>query len=160
MKQTTSYLVAILILVVVITMFLPKCATDRNFNNELQLQMKIDSLNAAIDSVKVKVVVIDSTRIKTVYKYRTLRDTFNIHDTTQVLRLVNICDSIITIDSTEIAELKVINNTYNYLVNLKDTVIKNKEIELRLQNKKHKKHLLQVGAIGVLSGLIVGLIIK
>ena len=67
------------------------------------------------DTIKVlqtKVVTLDSIRTKFVYKWRTVKDTINLTDTVEVLKLLSVCDTIIYTDSVEIQMLKTINFNY------------------------------------------------
>jgi len=67
------------------------------------------------DTIKVlqtKVVTLDSIRTKFVYKWRTVKDTINLTDTVEVLKLLSVCDTIIYTDSVEIQTLKTINFNY------------------------------------------------
>lgn len=71
------------------------------------------------DTIKIldtKVVKLDSVRTKLVYKWRTKRDTVNLIDTIEVLKLLSICDTIILTDSIEIQTLKLINKKFYALV--------------------------------------------
>lgn len=74
----------------------------------------IDSkpIHDTIKILETKVVKIDSVRTKLVYKWRTNKDTFNIRDTIEVLKLLSICDTIIFTDSVQIQTLKKINSQY------------------------------------------------
>jgi len=71
------------------------------------------------DTIKVlqtKVVTLDSIRTKFVYKWRTVKDTINLTDTVEVLKLLSVCDTIIYTDSVEIQTLKLINKKFYDLV--------------------------------------------
>lgn len=67
------------------------------------------------DTIKIletKIVKLDSVRTKLVYKWRTKRDTVNLIDTIEVLKLLSVCDTIILTDSIEIQNLKLINKKF------------------------------------------------
>lgn len=71
------------------------------------------------DTIKIletKVVKLYGVRTKLVYKWRTTKDTINIRDTIEVLKLLNVCDTIILTDSIEIQTLKIINKKFYALV--------------------------------------------
>lgn len=78
----------------------------------------IDSkpIHDTIKILETKVVKLDSVRTKLVYKWRTKRDTVNLIDTIEVLKLLSICDTIILTDSIEIQTLKLINKKFYTLV--------------------------------------------
>ncbi len=74
-----------------------------------------DATTPIKDTIKIlqtKVVTLDSIRTKFVYKWRTVKDTINLRDTIEVLKLLSVCDTIILTDSVEIATLKNINFQY------------------------------------------------
>lgn len=81
------------------------------------------SIKDTIYKLQVKVDSIDVVRLKYVSKWRVLRDTINIRDTVQVVTALNKCDTIIKIDSTEIATLKIINRNFYKLVKSDSLVI-------------------------------------
>lgn len=91
-----------------VIIFLQLC-TPKHFVPTADLTAPIKD---TIKTLETKVVVLDSVRTKFVYKWRTTKDTINLRDTIEVLKLLSVCDTIILTDSVEIATLKNINFQY------------------------------------------------
>ena len=132
---------------------------------------KSDSLIKAnislLDSIKIlndSVAHLDTTRVKTVIKYRYLKGRIDsIPCDTFVTKIVQICDTIIYNDSIEIIALKQINTHFAQIIVNDNQIISNKNNEIdSLKNSKKKywkgfKHGLIAGSIG--TTLIFGSVI-
>ena len=132
---------------------------------------KPDSLIKAnislLDSIKLlndSVAHLDTTRVKTVIKYRYLKGRIDsIPCDTFVTKIVQICDTIIYNDSIEIIALKQINTHFAQIIVNDNQIISNKNNEIdSLKNSKKKywkgfKHGLMTGSIG--TTLIFGSVI-
>ncbi len=81
-------------------------------NDSTPVPDKTKPIRDTIRILETKVVVLDSTRTKLVYKWRTITDTISLRDTVSIIRAFNLCDTIIVKDSTEIVVLKDINKKY------------------------------------------------
>lgn len=95
--------------VLFVWVLLPKCC-----DNEQPIKTDLNKDTVHIYSVKVD--SIDVIRTKIVTKYKSIRDTINIHDTLEVIQALNTCDTIIVVDSLEIAFLKTINRNFAKIV--------------------------------------------
>lgn len=132
---------------------------------------KSDSLIKAnislLDSIKIlndSVAHLDTTRVKTVIKYRYLKGRIDsIPCDTFVTKIIQICDTIIYNDSIEIMALKQINTHFAEIISNDNQIIINKNNEIdSLKNSKKKywkgfKHGLIAGSIG--TTLIFGSVI-
>lgn len=86
----------------------------------------IVSVNSNKDTIRLLQIKVDSfhvVRTNYVKKYRTIRDTINIHDTIQVVKELQLCDTIIVVDSIEIAFLKSMNRNFYRIVKSDSLVI-------------------------------------
>jgi len=123
---------------------------------------KTDSLKKVIseqDKVKDSLLIIakkkDSIRVEYVTKWRKLKgDTAFIPCDSILPKIVNLCDSIIYVDSSEIATLKqVIKNDSGIIQNYKKIVVNDSTtiVSLNKEVKKHKRHKkwLTAGIVGM-----------
>lgn len=94
-------------------------------------------------------VKVDSTRVKTILKFRKIKETINIHDTIQVVNAINTCDTIIKIDSVEISLLKKVIKFDSLTID-----------SLKKNNKKYLKGLKHGAIIGSISTAIIFSAIK
>lgn len=135
---------------------------------------KIDSLQAEKDSINLKLksayLTLDSLKLNndSIVKYRTkvltkyvyIHNTLNIHDTVAVEHFVNICDSVIRIDSTEINSLNTIVSKQDFIINNQKSVIQidsslinNYAIDLKLAKKEVKKQK-RLKAMSIFGGVL------
>lgn len=118
-----------LIGILLVWVLLPKCSGSSEIPN-----------NQSKDTIRIYSVKVDSIEVirnKLIYKYKSIRDTINIHDTLQVLQALNTCDTIIVVDSLEIAFLKTINHNFANIV-YKDSLTID---SLKMSKKKYFKGL-------------------
>jgi hypothetical protein len=101
-------LLSILVIILLLALLLNKCEKDARVN----ISDPTTPIKDTIKILQTKVVVLDSIRTKFVYKWRTTKDTINLRDTIEVLKLLSVCDTVILTDSVEIATLKNINFQY------------------------------------------------
>lgn len=115
-KTITLYKILLFLIgVLLVWALLPKCGSSEIPNSS---NIRVDTLRI----YSVKVDSIDVIRIKQVNKWHSIRDTINIHDTIQVINALNLCDTIIVVDSLEIAFLKTINRNFAKVVH-NDSII-------------------------------------
>lgn len=127
---------------------------------------KTDSLKKVIsaqervtDSLLIIAKKKDSVRVEFVIKWRKLKvDTAFIPCDSILPKIVNLCDSIIYVDSSEIATLKqVIKNDSSIIQNYKRVAINDSTtiVSLNKDIKKHKRHKRWLGigmaAVGVIA---------
>lgn len=121
-----------------LALLLPKCSGGNKIQpiDTKRYDLIIDSLKKS----KVKIVYLDSVREKVVVKYKTVRNTVNIHDTTQVIEFINTCDTVIAVDSLEINELKLSNKLYEEQLYYKIQVVKDLRHQLDSTAKSKRKY--------------------
>lgn len=126
---------------------------------------KTDSLKKVIveqEKVKDSLLVIakkkDSVRIETIVKYRYLKGRIDSIPCEELLpKIVNICDSIILVDSSQIATLKqVIKTDSSIIQNYKKIIVNDSTtiVSLNKEVKKQKRQKKIVGGIGAVGWLI------
>jgi hypothetical protein len=109
-----------------------------------------DSTAQIKDTIKIlqtKVIKIDSVRTKLVFKWRTVKDTINLRDTVEVLKLLIVCDTIIYTDSVTIQTLKKINSLYA-------NICRNDSVKIDSLTKSKKKYFR-----GFKHGFVTGVIV-
>lgn len=134
--------------VVFVLALLPKCygSSSEITNNSNKDTIKI---------YKVKIDSIEVIRTKYINKYKTLRDTINIHDTIEVIHALNLCDTIIKTDSNQIAYFKTLVNNYEKVIYNDSLVIDS----LKTSKKKYFKGFKHGFVTGVLVTGVASLII-
>ena len=127
----------------------------------------IDSLKAEIakmDIEKDSLLVIakkkDSVRVEYVTKWRKLKgDTAYLPCDSILPQIVNLCDSIIYVDSSQISTLKKVIKTDSSIISNYKKVVKDDSItivNLNKEIKKHKKHKRWLGiGLGVAAGVAI-----
>ena len=127
------------------------------------INLKLKSAYLTLDSLKLNNDSISKVRNKVLTKYVYIHNTLNIHDTIQVERFVNICDSVIRVDSTQINSLNkvvsqqsVIMSSQKNVIEIDSSLINSYAVDLKLAHKEIKKQkLLKVVSIfGGLLGII------
>ncbi len=118
----------------------------------------IISNNTLRDTVRVLTVRVDSmqvVRTKLVTKWRSIRDTINIHDTIQVITALNLCDTIILKDSVQISTMHRINDTYKKIVYNDSLVIDSLKTSKKKYFKGFKHGFITGASLGVVGGVLV-----
>lgn len=146
----------------IIFSIMPKCSKEPVIDNTIQLKKEIIKDKALADSVKRQVIYKDSIRIVYVNKYRDVKTYINLPCDT-VLKLVEMaCDSIIIVDSSEIASLKAEILIDGLIINNQDKLIRMDSITIMGLNKSIRKHKRQkkliAGGMGAL--LLISLLRK
>ena len=110
------------------------------------INLKLKSAYLTLDSLKLNNDSISKVRNKVLTKYVYIHNTLNIHDTVQVERFVNICDSVINIDSTEINSLNkvvsqqgIIMSSQKNVIEIDSSLIDSYSVDLKLAHKEVKK---------------------
>lgn len=137
---------------------------------------KIDSLQVKFDSIKVKLqsayLSLDTLKLnndsiikvkeKVITKYVTIRGNVlkTPCDTNTVIKFVNIADSVIHVDSTQINVLNKtvtkqsdIINLQDSMLNLDSTIISSYAVDLKLAHKEIKKQK-RLKVVSILGGLV------
>jgi hypothetical protein len=152
-----------------------KCEVTTPVDNIDGLNSRYDSLNKEIikkdaitDSLNKVVDKLDTVREKILHIYHVQKKTINIHDTVLMYKFVQICDSVIEVDSIQISNLKTLNKNLvdinkdksDMLYNRENVIVKKDAIIDSLTKSKKKywkgfKHGFVAGAI-VVESLNVG----
>jgi hypothetical protein len=160
---------------IIAVVFLLKCEGNTPIDDMNGLNSRYDSLNkevikkdAVTDSLNKVVSELDTVREKVLHIYHVKKKIINIHDTEWVVKFVQICDSVIEVDSLEINTLKTLNNNLidinkdktNMLYNRDNVIVKKDAIIDSLTKSKKKywkgfKHGFVAGAI-VVESLNIG----
>lgn len=154
------YLVIIAILVIII-IFLRNCNPKKAEYTE-PLKAEVAKLEVKKDSVNKQIVKQDSVRVKTIIKWRYLKaDTAWLPCELKLTEVINTCDTIILIDSIEIASLKLVNLIDNDIIKDQKIMLKNDSIyqislNKQIRKERRQKRLALLG-LGILS---VGLLVK
>jgi hypothetical protein len=146
--------------------------------NRVSLERKFDSLNSIVsiqkfqvNQLKNKLLVLDTVKQKVIIKYVEVRKMVlkTLTDTNTVLQFVNICDSVIHVDSTQINTLnKVVSKqndiitNQNSMINIDSALIKSYAVDLKLANKeiKKQKRLKVVAVIGGIVAVIATVLVR
>ena len=179
MNQTNRNYIAIrvylFVIVVMAMILLLKCETTKPVDNIDGLNSRYDSLSKEVikkdvitDSLNKVVLGLDTVREKILHVYHVKKKTINIHDTVLMYKFVQICDSVIEVDSIEISTLKILNKNLvdinkdksDMLYNRDNVIVKKDAIIDSLTKSKKKywkgfKHGFAAGAI-VVESLNVG----
>jgi hypothetical protein len=152
-----------------------KCEATTPVDNIDGLNSRYDSLNKEIikkdaitDSLNKVVDKLDTVREKILHIYHVQKKTINIHDTVLMYKFVQICDSVIEVDSIQISNLKTLNKNLvdinkdksDMLYNRDNVIVKKDAIIDSLTKSKKKywkgfKHGFLAGAI-VVESLNIG----
>jgi len=139
---------------IIAAMLLLKCEGNAPVDNIDSLNSKYDSLSKEVikkdvitDSLNKVVLGLDTVREKILHVYHVQKKIINIHDTEWVVKFVQICDSVIEVDSIEISALKTLNKNLvdinkdksDMLYN-RDNVIIQKDIKIDSLIKSKKKY--------------------
>lgn len=179
MNQTNRNYIAIrvylIVGIIIAMMILLKCEVTKPIDNIDGLNSRYDSLSkevikkdAVTDSLNKVVLGLDTVREKILHIYHVKKKTINIHDTVLMYKFVQICDSVIEVDSIEISTLKTLNKNLvdinkdksDMLYNRDNVIVKKDAIIDSLTKSKKKywkgfKHGFLAGAI-VVESLNVG----
>ena len=160
---------------IIAAMLLLKCEGNTPLDNINSLNSRYDSLSKEVikkdiitDSLNKVVSELDTVREKVLHIYHVQKKIINIHDTEWVVKFIQICDSVIEVDSLEINTLKTLNNNLidinkdktNMLYNRDNVIVKKDAIIDSLTKSKKKywkgfKHGFVAGAI-VVESLNIG----
>lgn len=125
----------------------------QKFTNSELIKTNIKKLTVKKDSVKVEANKTDSIRTKIVIKWRAAK-----HDTIykECKELIVICDSIISVDSTQISQLRQVITLSDSIIDNQKIIIYNDKIALTKWGKKQRrqKNLAFLG-LGVLGGMLL-----
>ena len=177
-QENRNYIIIRVYLFVIVVMamiLLLKCETTKPVDNIDGLNSRYDSLSKEVikkdvitDSLNKVVLGLDTVREKILHVYHVKKKTINIHDTVLMYKFVQICDSVIEIDSIEISTLKTLNKNLidinkdksDMLYNRDNVIVKKDAIIDSLTKSKKKywkgfKHGFAAGAI-VVESLNVG----
>ena len=139
---------------IIAAMLLLKCEGNTPLDNINSLNSRYDSLSKEVikkdiitDSLNKVVSELDTVREKVLHIYHVQKKIINIHDTEWVVKFIQICDSVIEVDSLEINTLKTLNNNLidinkdktNMLYN-RDNVIVKKDAIIDSLTKNKKKY--------------------
>lgn len=131
------------------------CGTVKPINHS-ELGNKIKLLNQKSKQLAHKNDSLQSIKQPLLIRYKTIRKEvlINIHDTLNVLHFVNTCDSIVTLDSTLLVNCYDRISVKDSIINEKDVVIYNKDVELKEALKSNKKYWKGV-KVGFVAGVIL-----
>jgi hypothetical protein len=118
-NQLSKYIPYFVILILALCLWFKGCNDKpQKFTNSELIKTNIKKLKVKKDSVKVEANKTDSIRTKIVIKWRAAK-----HDTIykECKELIVICDSIISVDSTHISQLRQV-------ITLSDSIIDNQKI--------------------------------
>ena len=127
-----KYLYLILFSALIIALLLPKCSNDNKHTFRY-----IEKIKRIHDTVRI----VEAQRVKVLTKWRTLRDSVNVYHLDTIIRdVILTCDTIIKLDSTNIALL-------NDIIKVQEVVIDSL--------KKSKKPYFKGFKHGFIAGSIV-----
>jgi hypothetical protein len=153
-SQILSKLALFFIGFIIAAVLLLKCEGNTPIDNTSVLNSRYDSLSkevvkkdAVTDSLNKVVLGLDTVREKILDVYHVKKKKKNIHDTVWVTSFIQVCDSVITLDSTEISSLKALNKNLvdinkdksDMLYN-RDNVITRKDVTIDSLIKSKKKY--------------------
>ncbi|MDD1444220.1 hypothetical protein MEO93_28555 [Dolichospermum sp. ST_sed3] len=156
-KQIKYYIPYIIILILAISLWFKGCNdTPQKFTNSELIKNNIKKLTVKKDSVKVEANKTDSIRTKIVIKWRASK-----HDTVykECKELIVICDSIISVDSTQISQLRQVITLSDSIIDNQKIIIHNDSIDKVcltkwVKNQSRQKNLAFLG-LGVLGGMLL-----
>lgn len=139
---------------IIAAILLLKCEGNTPIDNIDGLNSKYDSLSKEVikkdvitDSLNRVVLGLDTVREKILHIYHVQKKTINVHDTVLMYKFVQICDSVIEVDSIQISSLKTLNKNLvdvnkdktDMLYN-RDNVILKKDAIIDSLTKSKKKY--------------------
>lgn len=156
-NQLSKFIPYIIILILAISLWFKGCnGKPQKFTNSELIKTNIKKLTVKKDSVKVEANKTDSIRTKIVIKWRAAK-----HDTIykECKELIVICDSIISVDSTQISQLRQVITLSDSIILNQKVIIHNDSIDkvsLTKWGKKQRrqKNLAFLG-LGVLGGVLI-----
>lgn len=139
---------------IIAAVLLFNCEGNTPIDNTSILNSRYDSLNkevikkdAITDSLNKVVEKLDTVREKILHIYHVQKKTINIHDTVLMYKFVQICDSVIEVDSIQISNLKTLNKNLvdinkdkTDMLNNRDNVIEQKDAKIDSLIKSKKKY--------------------
>ena len=153
--RNLKYVYLVIIAILLIILAFKSCGNKVITTNNEPIKARIVYLNRKADSTKVAANVSEVTRIKYVTKWRAA-----IHDTIYkpCEELIIICDSIISIDSTQISQLRQVITLSDSIILNQKIIIHNNSLDaicLKKSIRKQRRHknlaLIGLGVITVLS---------
>jgi CRISPR/Cas system-associated endonuclease Cas3-HD len=156
-SQLSKYIPYVAILILALCLWFKGCNDKpQKFTNSELIKNNIKKLTVKKDSVKVEANKTDSIRTKIVIKWRAAK-----HDTVykECKELIVICDSIISVDSTQISQLR-------HVITLSDSIIDNQKIIIHNDSidkiaitkwgkKQRRQKNLAILGLGVLGGMFL-----
>lgn len=161
-KRILPYFIA-LIVGAILWSLIPKCNPEPEPpSNKEKIKENIREGIKRGDSIKGVIKKNDSVRIEYVIKWRKLKaDTVKIPCDSMLAKVIHTCDTIITIDSTEISNLKKVVSNDSIVIKDLFSVVRIDSIEIVRLNKAVKKERRRKRWALVLAGALgIGLIIK
>ena len=156
-KQIKYYIPYIIILILAICLWFKGCnGKSQKFTNSELIKTNIKKLTVKKDSVKVEANKTDSIRTKIVIKWRAAK-----HDTIykECKELIVICDSIISVDSTQISQLRQVITLSDSIIDNQKIIIHNDSIDkialTKWGKKQRRQKTLALLGIGVLGGVLI-----
>ena len=155
-SQLSKYIPYVIILILAICLWFKGCGDKVALSDNKPTKTNIKKLTVKKDSVKVEANKTDSIRTKIVIKWRSAK-----HDTIykECKELIVICDSIISVDSTQISQLRQVITLSDSIIDNQKIIIYNDSIDkiaLTKWGKKQRrqKHLAFLG-LGILGGVLL-----
>lgn len=148
-----------IILILAICLWFKGCSVSKEIlhTDNATIKTNIKKLTIKKDSVKVEANKTDSIRTIYVLKWRT-----KIHDSIiykECKELIIICDSIITVDSTQISQLRQVNLLNDSIITDYKVIHYNDSIDIKYLTKWGKKQrrqkTLALIGLGIISGLSI-----
>lgn len=152
MKTTLQKILPILLAIILTVIIVRSCSKpDLSFTEPRYIIKKeLVELNKQSDSTKQEVKKQDLIRIKYVVKWREIKS-----DTIfkECQELILICDTILKVDSSEIASLKALNKIDSNIITTQKIMLQNDSLDLNCYKKKLKKNKRQKALL--FTGLII-----
>ena len=156
-NQLSKFIPYVIILILATCLWFKGCNdTPKKFTNSELIKTNIKKLTVKKDSVKVEANKTDSIRTKIVIKWRAAK-----HDTIykECKELIVICDSIISVDSTQISQLRQVITLSDSIIDNQKIIIYNDSIDKIALTKYGKKQRRQKNlaflGLGVLGGMLI-----
>lgn len=156
-SQLSKYIPYVIILILAISLWFKGCnGKHQKFTICELMKTNIKKLTVKKDSVKVEANKTDSIRTKIVIKWRAAK-----HDTIykECKELIVICDSIISVDSTQISQLRQVITLSDSIIDNQKIIIHNDSIDKIALTKYGKKQRRQKNlaflGLGVLGGMLL-----
>ena len=155
-SQLSKYIPYVIILILAISLWFKGCNNKVALSDNTTIKTNIKKLTVKKDSVKVEANKTDSIRTKIVIKWRAAK-----HDTVykECKELIIICDSIISVDSTQISQLRQVITLSDSIIDNQKIIIHNDSIDKIALTKWGKKQRRQKNlaflGLGVLGGVLL-----